>query len=63
VRHFLYTYWEDGAFFIGHLNDFPEYETQGLTKEELEENLKELASDLESSEIPYIRRIAEIVIA
>ncbi|MBX3294241.1 MAG: type II toxin-antitoxin system HicB family antitoxin [Acidobacteria bacterium] len=58
-----YTYWQDGDFFIGHSISFPDYETQGTSKEELVENLVELLSDLESGEVPYVRRVEELVIA
>jgi len=46
MRHFEYTYWRDGEFFIGHLNDYPDYKTQGYSKEELIENLTDLLADI-----------------
>lgn len=58
-----YTYWQDGEFFLGHLNDYPDYETQGLSKDELIENLKSLLSDLESGEVSYVRHVEQIVVA
>ena len=33
------TYWQDGGFFIGFLNEFLDYQTQGASKDELVENL------------------------
>jgi hypothetical protein len=50
-------------FFIGFLNDYPDYETQGYSKEELLENLKSLLEDIESEEIPFIRKVEEFAIA
>lgn len=58
-----FTFWQDGDFFIGFLNNYPDYVTQGLTKEELVENLKDLLADLESGEIPYIRKVEELLVA
>ncbi|MGI9056197.1 MAG: type II toxin-antitoxin system HicB family antitoxin [Pyrinomonadaceae bacterium] len=58
-----YTFWQDSEFFIGFLNDYPDYETQGYSKEELLENLKSLLSDIESEEIPFIRKVEEFAIA
>ena len=58
-----YTYWQDGEFFIGFLNDFPDYETQGSSKEELLENLKSLLEDIETKDIPFIRKVEELAIA
>jgi predicted RNase H-like HicB family nuclease len=63
MRTLEYTYWQDGEYFIGHLNDFPDYETQGFSKDELMENLKDLLVDLESNEIPFVRHVEELVIA
>ena len=28
-----FTSWQDGDFFIGFLNEYPDYQTQGLSKE------------------------------
>ena len=41
-----FTYWKDGDYYIGHLNQFPDYETQGLTIEELKENLLDIYNTL-----------------
>ena len=37
-----YTYWQDGAFFVGFLNDYPDDSTQGVSLPELEEALIEI---------------------
>jgi len=42
---------------------YPDYETQGDSLEELQENLKELFFDIESGSIPYIRHTADLIIA
>ncbi len=62
MRTLEYTFWQDGEFFIGHLNDYPEYHTQGYSKNELIENLKDLLLDLESSDVPFIRKVEEFVV-
>jgi predicted RNase H-like HicB family nuclease len=58
-----FTYWQDGDYFLGFLNAYPDYRTQGMSKEELVNNLKGLLVDLESGEIPYIRKVEELVVA
>lgn len=63
MRTLEYTYWRDGDFFIGYLNTYPDYETQGYSKDELIENRKELLVDLGSESVPYIRRVEELVLA
>ncbi len=55
-----YVYWLDGDMWLGHLEEFPDYMTQGETLEELQENLKDLYSDLTSGQIPGVRRVAEL---
>ncbi len=52
MRTLEYTFGQDGEFFIGHLNNCPDYQTQGFSKVELIENLKSLLADIESNEIP-----------
>jgi len=37
-----YTYWQDGEFFVGFFNDYPNDSTQGLSLAELEEALIEV---------------------
>jgi predicted RNase H-like HicB family nuclease len=63
MKTIKYTFWQDGEFFIGFLNDYPDYETQGFSKEELLENLKSLLADIESEEIPFIRKVEEFAVA
>lgn len=58
-----FTYWQDGDYYLGFLNDFPDYQTQGLSKEELIRNLKSLLVDLESGEVPYVRKVEELALA
>jgi len=41
---YIYKKYDD--FYVGHLVDFPEYDTQGETLDELEKMLKSLYSDL-----------------
>ena len=62
MKRLKFTYWQDGEFYIGFLNDYPDYATQGMTKEELINNLKDLLKDIESGEIPYIRKVEELVV-
>ena len=37
-----YTYWQDGAFFVGFLDNYPDDSTQGVSLAELEEALVEV---------------------
>lgn len=62
MKTLKFTYWKDGEYYLGFLNDYPEYQTQGMSKQELVGNLKDLLVDLESGEVPYIRKVEELVV-
>ena len=63
MRTLKFTYWQDGDYYLGFLTDYPDYETQGKSKAELVSNLKDLLADLESGEVPYIRKVEDLVVA
>lgn len=50
-----YTYYQYDGWYIGYLNDYPDYQTQGKTCAELEEMLVSLYEDIVSDTIPFIR--------
>ncbi|MFA7242914.1 MAG: hypothetical protein WC091_22640 [Sulfuricellaceae bacterium] len=43
MRAIKFTSWQDDGLYIGFLNEYPDYRTQGATKAELTENLKDTA--------------------
>jgi hypothetical protein len=63
MKTMKFTYWQDGDYYLGFLNDYPHYQTQGMSKEELINSLKDLLADLESGEVPYVRKVEELVVA
>ncbi|MEN6459057.1 MAG: hypothetical protein ABFC63_09010 [Thermoguttaceae bacterium] len=58
-----YVYWQDGDMWLGYLDEFPDYMTQGATLEELQENLRDINDDLNGGVIPGVRRVAELPVA
>ncbi len=58
-----YVHWFDGEYYLGYLVDYPDYITQGFSKDELVENLKDLLADLASGQIPFVRKVDELVFA
>ena len=54
-----FTYWQDGDYFLGFLNEYPDYQTQGMGKEELASNLRDLLTDLESGGVPFNRKVQD----
>ena len=46
-----YIYWEEDGCWLGYLQDYPDYWTQGETLDDLKEHLKDLYHDV-SDECP-----------
>jgi len=55
-----YVFWQHDDMWLGYLEEFPDYWTQGKTMEELQENLKDLYQELNSGNISGVRRVAEL---
>lgn len=55
MKNLGFTYWQDGNDCIGYLDDFPAYQTQGSTLENLKTHLADLHSDLIHGLVPEIR--------
>jgi hypothetical protein len=58
-----YVYWKNGKFWLGYLEEYPDYMTQGKALKELQENLKDIYKDLTSGKIPGARRVGELQVA
>jgi predicted RNase H-like HicB family nuclease len=58
-----YVYWQDEGMWLGYLEEFPDYWTQGESELELRENLVDLYKELSGGNIPYVRRVAELEVA
>lgn len=63
MRSIGFTFWQDGEMWLGHLDDYPDYLTQGTSIEDLKEHLLDLHQDLTSGVIPSVRQHAELDIA
>jgi len=57
-----FVYYQEGDMWVGWLEEFPDYRTQGTSFDDLKENLKDLYQDLSTDKIPYARRRGELVI-
>jgi hypothetical protein len=58
-----FLHWQDGNMWLGYLEEYPDYMTQGETFDELKENLKDFYKDLTSGAIPCVRKVAELEVA
>ncbi len=58
-----YTYWKDEDMWLGYLDEYPDYMTQGETMDELKENLTDIYKELTCGHIPAVRHHAELMVA
>ena len=58
-----YVFWQDGEMWLGYLEEYPDYLTQGESLADLEEHLRDIYQDVSSGKIPHVRRRAELAVA
>ncbi|PYI49768.1 MAG: hypothetical protein DMF11_00095, partial [Verrucomicrobia bacterium] len=51
-----FTYWQDDEMWLGYLDEYPDYMTQGTSLDNLKEHLLDLYNDLTSGVIPNVRQ-------
>ena len=56
------VYWEQDGAWLGYLQEYPDYWTQGESLEDLKEHLKDLHQDIASGQIPGIRKVDELIV-
>ncbi len=54
--------WEEDGGWLGHLQDYPDYWTQGDTLEDLKEHLKDLYQEVTGGQIPGVRKVEDLVV-
>lgn len=55
--------WEEDGVWLGYLQDYPDYWSQGESLEDLRAHLSDLYADLTSGAIPAVRRLEELNVA
>ena len=58
-----YICWQDEGMWLGYLEEYPDYMTQGESIEELEDNLRDIFKELTSGNIPCVRKVAELQVS
>jgi predicted RNase H-like HicB family nuclease len=53
-----FIYWKEEDMWIGYLEEYPDYRTQGETLEDLKEHLRDLHEEFKNETIPHVRRAA-----
>ncbi len=62
MKTIKYVHWQDDDAWLGCLEEYPDYLTQGDTLADLVEHLKDLYLDLTGGHIPGARKIGELVV-
>lgn len=57
------VYWQEkDGMWLGHLEDYPDYLTQGETFEDLQEHLRDIYVDIVGGLIPMVRHHVEMAV-
>ena len=57
-----FIFYQENELWVGWLEEYPDYRTQGTTLDELKENLKDIYEDLSSGKIPHARKVGELAV-
>ncbi|MCX7048005.1 MAG: type II toxin-antitoxin system HicB family antitoxin [Candidatus Sumerlaeota bacterium] len=60
MKTLQYSYWRNEDMWLGYLEEYPDYMTQGESLEDLQENLKDIYQEIADGSIPGVHRIAEL---
>ena len=61
-RHLTMVYWKGDTFWLGKLLEFPEIMSQGETREELEENLRDAYRMMVLEDVPDNHEVKELIV-
>ncbi len=57
-----FIYWQEDDMWLGYLQDYPDYWTQGTSLEDLQENLADIYADINAGHIPSVRKVGELTL-
>lgn len=55
--------WQEDGGWLGYLQDYPDYWTQGESEVELKEHLRDLHQDITGGQIPGVRKVEDLEVA
>jgi hypothetical protein len=58
-----FVYWKEEEMWLGYFEEYPDYITQGVSLEELKENLVDIYKEIASGTIPCVRKVAELEVS
>ncbi len=56
-------YWEQDGKWLGYVQDYPDYWTQGESLEDLRDHLRDLYADLTSGVLVGVRKVDDLAVA
>ncbi|OGO18687.1 MAG: hypothetical protein A2Z02_00135 [Chloroflexi bacterium RBG_16_48_7] len=57
-----FVYYQESGIWVGWLEEYPDYRTQGDSLDELKENLQDIYTELNSGMIPNVRKYGELIV-
>ncbi len=63
MKGLRYVYWQDDQLWLGYLEEYPDYITQGESQRDLQAHLRDLYADLSGGHISAVRKVAELKVA
>ena len=57
-----FIYYQENDMWVGWLEEYPDYRSQGTSLDELKENLKDIYEDFRGEKIPNIHKHGELII-
>ena len=58
-----YIHWQDGDSWLGYLEEYPDYWTQGESLDDLLAHLRDLHDELTGGLIPGTRKVGELLVS
>ena len=58
-----FVYWQADGIWIGYLQVYPDYWTQGETLADLKDHLRDLYRDLSAGVVTGVRKVEELVVS
>ncbi len=55
-----FVYWQEGEAWLGYLQDYPDYWTQGVSLDDLKDHLRDIYQDINGGHIPGVRKVEEM---
>ena len=62
MQKIKYVYYQENDLWVGWFEAYPDYKSQGVTLEELEDDLRDIHAEINGGKIPCVHKIGELAI-